>query len=131
MAQIKLRGLKLLEGGAQVAALHPYGENLPAAKDRLLFSFCFPKVQTAAVRAAFSSHLGTAAVSRHPRTAVLFLHEPHFGDRYGIAHTLTTALENAGITLLAMGCTVSSISVVIRNEALAKAVQTLKATFHQ
>ncbi len=31
MAQIKLRGLKLLEGGAQVAPFQHYGENLPAA----------------------------------------------------------------------------------------------------
>ena len=109
----------------------PFVAALPSADNRLLFSFCFPRTQAAAIRGAFSRHLSTTPVSRHPRTAALFLHGPHFGDRYGIADTLTTALQNAGVTLMAMGCTVSSISVVINDKDLAKAVQTLDATFHQ
>ena len=123
-------GAVLVDLGRQGAKL-PFVAALPSVKDKLRFSFCFPRAQTAAIRGAFSRHLDTTAVSRHPRTAVLFLHGPHFGDRYGIAHTLTTALENAGIALLAMGCTVSSISVVISDKDLTKAVQTLDATFQR
>ena len=40
--------------------------------------------------------------------AGIFLHGPHFGDRYGIAHTLVAALEKAHIKLLALSCTISS-----------------------
>ena len=109
----------------------PFVAALPSAEDRLLLSFCFPGNQTAEIRRALSRHLDTAAVSHYPRVAALFIHGPHFGDRYGIADTLTAALENAGVTLMAMGCTVSSISVVISDKELAKAVQTLDATFQR
>jgi aspartokinase len=61
--------------------------------------------------------------------AALYIHGPHFGDRYGIALTLVKALESSGVSLLAMGCTVSSISVIIREEDLTAAVQALEATF--
>ncbi|MFC1813962.1 ACT domain-containing protein, partial [Thermodesulfobacteriota bacterium] len=90
-----------------------------------------PRNQTAAIRRAFSRHLGTTIARRHPRVSALFIHGPHFGDRYGIVHTLRAALENAGIALLAMGCTVSSISVVISDKDLAKAVEALDATFQK
>ena len=81
------------------------------------------------IKRALSRHLSTVAVSHHPQVAALFIHGPHFGDRYGIARTLTAALKNAGIRLRAMGCAVSSISVVVAAGDLAKAVQTLDATF--
>lgn len=123
-------GAALVDLGRQGAKM-PFVAALPSADNRLLFSFCFPRTQAAAIRGAFSRRLSTTTVSHHPRTAVLFIHGPHFGDRYGIAYTLTTALENAGVTLMVMGCTVSSISVVISNEDLAKAVQTLDATFQR
>lgn len=123
-------GAALIHLGHQGTKM-PFVAALPSADNRLLFSFCFPRTQAVAIRSAFSRHLSTTAVSRHPRTAVLFIHGPHFGDRYGIADALTTALENAGVTLMAMGCTVSSISVVIGNEDLTKAVEALDATFQR
>jgi len=123
-------GAALIHLGHQGAKM-PFVIALPYAEDGLLFSFCFPKTQAVAIRRSLSRHLGTAAVSHHPQVAALFLHGPHFGDRYGIAHTLTAALENAGIAPLAIGCAVSSISVVIAAGDLAKAVQTLDATFQR
>jgi aspartokinase len=53
--------------------------------------------------------------------AGIFLHGPHFGDRYGIAQTLVESLEKAHITLLALSCTISSISLIIRQHELAAA----------
>jgi hypothetical protein len=50
--------------------------------------------------------------------AGIFLHGPHFGDRYGIAQTLVESLEKAHITLLALSCTISSISLIIRQHEL-------------
>ena len=109
----------------------PFVIALPYAENGLLFSFCFPKTQAVAIGRTLSRHLGATDVLHHPRVAALCLHGPHFGDRYGIAHTLVTALHNAGITLLAMACAVSSISVVISNKDLAKAVGALDTTFQQ
>ena len=61
--------------------------------------------------------------------AGIFLHGPHFGDRYGIAHTLVAALEAAHISLLALSCTISSISLIIRQHELAAAQVILGNTF--
>ncbi len=61
--------------------------------------------------------------------AGIFLHGPHFGDRFGIARTLTEALEKAHISLLALSCTISTISLIIRQHQLAAAQLVLGQTF--
>jgi aspartokinase len=61
--------------------------------------------------------------------AGIFLHGPHFGDRYGIAHTLVDALDKAHISLLGLSCTISSISLIIRQQELAAAQVVLGNTF--
>jgi aspartokinase len=61
--------------------------------------------------------------------AGIFLHGPHFGDRYGIAQTLVESLEKTNIPLLALSCTISSISLIIRQQELAAAQLVLGNTF--
>ena len=102
---------------------------LPFLENKLSFSFCFSGGQEAKIRDTFASHLSNPVLARHSQVAALYIHGPHFGDRYGIALTLVKALESSGVSLLALGCAVSSISVIIREEDLTAAVQALKATF--
>jgi aspartokinase len=121
--------------GAALMALGQWQIRMPfviallSTENRLVFGFCFPGGQDARIRETFSSHLGNTVIARHSQVAALYIHGPHFGDRYGIANTLVRALESGGAPILAMGCTVSSISVIIREEDLTAAVQTLEATF--
>jgi aspartokinase len=61
--------------------------------------------------------------------AGIFLHGPHFGDRYGIAHALVEGLEKAHVSILALSCTISSISVIIRQQELAPALLVLGQIF--
>jgi len=61
--------------------------------------------------------------------AGIFLHGPHFGDRYGIAHSLVEGLDRARVTILGLSCTVSSISVIIRQQELAPALLVLSKRF--
>ena len=81
------------------------------------------------VRRILKSHLSDLRPMRLTPVAGLFLHGPHFGDRYGIAHTLVEALEKAHIKLLALSCTISSISLIIRQHELAAAQVILGNTF--
>lgn len=104
---------------------------VPSPENSLLFSFCFPSSRAAEVKHCLSRYLSTIPLACHPRVAALYIHGPHFGDRYGIAHTLVRALASGGVSLLALGCTVSSISVIIKEEDLAVAVQALEATFQR
>jgi len=101
----------------------------PSPNGSLAFSFCFPSARAGEIRRGISHQVGNTPLEFHPQVAALYIHGPHFGDRYGIAHTLVRAMENDGVSLLALGCTVSSISVIIRQEDLDTALQALEATF--
>jgi hypothetical protein len=81
------------------------------------------------VRRILNNHLPDLRPMRLTPVAGIFLHGPHFGDRYGIAHTLVSALEAAHISLLALSCTISSISLIIRQHQLAAAQVILGKTF--
>jgi aspartokinase len=109
----------------------PFVIALPSLENRLSVSFCLPEGEEPLIREVFSSHLANTALRCHSQVAALYIHGPHFGDRYGIAHALAKALESKGIYLLALGCTVSSLSAIIKEVDLAAAVQTLEATFQR
>jgi aspartokinase len=81
------------------------------------------------VRRLLKQHLPEARPMRLTPVAGIFLHGPHFGDRYGIVQTLLDALERARVTLLALSCTISSISLIIRQQELAAAQLVLGNTF--
>jgi hypothetical protein len=81
------------------------------------------------IRRILKQHLPDLRPMRLTPVAGIFLHGPHFGDRYGIAHTLVAALEAAHISLLALSCTISSISLIIRQHELAAAQVILGNTF--
>ncbi|MGO9578421.1 MAG: ACT domain-containing protein [Desulfobaccales bacterium] len=81
------------------------------------------------VRRILKSRLPDLRPMRLTPVAGIFLHGPHFGDRYGIAHTLVEALAQAHISLLALSCTISSISLIIRQHELAAAQVILGNTF--
>lgn len=113
----------------------PFLVALPAlAKKELRVSFGVRAQTPAAKRAEeiehlLSSHLPGLAARLTTPVAAIFVHGPHFGDRYGISHTLTEALERARVNLLGLSCTVSSISVIIKEQELNAAVQVLEHTF--
>lgn len=81
------------------------------------------------VRRLLKKQLPEARPMRLTPVAGIFLHGPHFGDRYGIAQTLLEALERAQVRLLALSCTISSISLIIRQQELAAAQLILGKTF--
>ncbi len=81
------------------------------------------------IRRILKKYLPDLRPMRLTPVAGIFLHGPHFGDRYGIAQTLTEALERAHVSLLALSCTISSISLIIRQHELAAAQLVLTNTF--
>jgi aspartokinase len=113
----------------------PFLVALPALDNKeLRVSFGVRAQAPAAERAEeiqhlLSSHLPSVPARFTTPVAAIFVHGPHFGDRYGISHTLVEALERARVTLLGLSCTVSSISVIIKQQELSAAVQVLEHTF--
>jgi hypothetical protein len=76
-------------------------------------------------------YLPVITIRRHRPVAAIFLHGPHFGDRYGIADTLVQALDRGKVSLLALSCAVSSITAMVREEQLPLALQVLGETFEE
>jgi aspartokinase len=104
---------------------------LPLSQTQLGFAFCFAGAEPGEIEHALSCHLSTATLSHQPQIVALFIHGPHFGDRYGIASTLLGALQRAGVSILALSCTVSSISAIIREADVEPAMEALNQTFQR
>jgi aspartokinase len=109
----------------------PFIIALPSLENRLSFSFCLPEAPEGKIGEVFSYHLGNTEPAHHSHVAELYIHGPHFGDRYGIAHALVKSLESKEVSLLALGCTVSSLSVIVGEQDLDPAVQALEASFQK
>jgi hypothetical protein len=110
----------------------PFLVALPGLEGRefiLSFSTAGPPERGAEIRRILAKNLPGLRPMRLTPVAGIFLHGPHFGDRYGIAQTLTEALEQSHISLLALSCTISSISLIIRQHELAAAQLILGRTF--
>ena len=113
----------------------PFLVAIPASQSEdFILSFSTAGAQTLEERGLQISrllqrHLPDLRPVRLTPVAGIFLHGPHFGDRYGIAQTLVESLEEAQITLLALSCAISSISLIIRQHELAAAQLVLGNTF--
>lgn len=95
----------------------------------MTFAFCLAAGRRREAERVFDRYLpGPQPRSRGP-VSVLFLHGPHFGDRYGIASALVKSLGNAGIIPLAVSCAVSSISVVVAEEDSKQIIKALDPRF--
>ena len=122
--------------GAFLSELSELGFKLPflisnsAPGEKVVhFSFALEEDRSAIAGQAFNKHLPGGDCRRKGPVAALFLHGPHFGDRYGIAETFVTALRKGGIQLLALSCAVSSISAIIAGSDPDKAIEVLSSRF--
>jgi aspartokinase len=109
----------------------PFVVAMPCPEGGLRFGFCFARSYAKEVKDAFSRHCGRSNLSHDPEVAALFIHGPHFGDRYGIASKFVEGLQIAGVALLAMSCTVSSISAIIDQTDLDPAIRMLDKIFQK
>jgi aspartokinase len=60
---------------------------------------------------------------------ILSMNGPHFGDRYGIVSEFLTALNDRGVQLLGLSCTIASITGVFPSPHLQPAIQAVEACF--
>ncbi len=60
---------------------------------------------------------------------LIYLHGPHFQDRYGIAEAALRPLFDAGIPILSAGCAGTSVYIVVSKDLAHKAVVCLAETF--
>jgi aspartokinase len=118
-----------LTSGMEPGLRMPFAAAGPLDADTLRLCFAFPRGLAEDAQKILARAVGRARTAVVGRVAALYIHGPHFGDRYGIAYTLASALEGAGVSILAMTCTVSSISVIIPEKELDRAADKLGRTF--
>ena len=61
--------------------------------------------------------------------ALIYLHGPHFQDRYGIAEAALSPLQKADIPVLATGCSGTSVYIVVHENRADEAATCLAETF--
>jgi aspartokinase len=130
-----LNRMEMKQMGAVLKEIDGLGIKIPffiAHCDRpreMVLSFCSSSSHRQDVSKALDAHVPHAPCSLHD-AAGIFLHGPHFGDRYRIASALTDSLQTAGIHPLALSCAVHSISVVLEARDLRRGLQAIKTRFH-
>ena len=73
--------------------------------------------------------LGAKEVIRNPEVGIVSIFGPDFRERPGIAGTMFNALASAGINILAISTSISTVSCVIDADRISDAVNVLEQTF--
>jgi aspartokinase len=60
---------------------------------------------------------------------MIYMHGPHFQDRYGIFDAVLRPLQKTGIPILASGCAGTSVYVIVPGNRAHEAEQSLSETF--
>ncbi|MBI5968462.1 MAG: ACT domain-containing protein [Deltaproteobacteria bacterium] len=73
--------------------------------------------------------IGSGGVTHHSPVGIISIFGPHFREKPSIAGAMFTALGNAGINILAISTSISSLSCVIDEALLPEAVQAISEAF--
>ena len=106
-----------------------YVSNLSPGDRGISVALCLATGQREDAGKVLCKRIPDRDVSCRGPVSVLFLHGPHFGDRYGITSALVTALAEASIDVAALSCTVASITVVVRGSSRDEIVAALHSKF--
>jgi len=85
--------------------------------------------ETAKVINRIQSFVGSARVVYHSPVGIISIFGPHFREKPSIAGTMFSALGDAGINLLAISTSISTLSCVIEERLLPQAVQAISEAF--
>ena len=91
--------------------------------------FCIHRDLQADVSVSARRWLPDAVLIDTPSVALFSMNGPHFGDRYGLAYELFGALHRAGLDLLALSCSVASLSGVVPAPQIGACIRAIQDCF--
>ncbi len=91
--------------------------------------FCLPSSETQSYTEIISKIAPQADLESRSPVSVFSMNGPHFGDRYGIASELLHVLNESGVDLLALACTIASIIGVVPSHQIEPAMQAIQGCF--
>ncbi|HOV85916.1 MAG TPA: hypothetical protein PLM79_06105 [Syntrophobacteraceae bacterium] len=120
---------KFLTALGKNQARSPFLVGHPDTRNRTHFSICLPEPSRPFIEESLSAQPFAEAASCAGSVAVVSLHGPHFGDRFGIVHALLRSLEQGRILPLALCCVVSTISLVVAADELPDTLRAIETSF--
>ncbi len=98
-------------------------------EDEARMLFCIRQDLQAGLSASARRWLPDATLVDSPSVALFSMNGPHFGDRYGLAYELLGGLHRAGVNLLALSCSIASMSGIVPADQIREAVQAIQEHF--
>jgi len=85
--------------------------------------------ESSTIAHAVGTEMGAQEVQVVPSVGMVAIYGPHFRERPAIAGAMFSALAEAGIEIMAISTSISTVACVIAGEELTRAVDVLKGTF--
>jgi aspartokinase len=136
LVQIRLDRTKLTRVGASFRGFARLSANLtflatsPSHEDgKELLAFCLPASQSEAYGRVIRRIAPEIGFEESPSVTIFSMNGPHFGDRYGIVSELCGSLGTRGVDLLALSCTIASVTGVVPRHQFESALEAIQHRF--
>ena len=90
---------------------------------------CLPITKRGSNKETIARKIPKSQIETYNPIGTFSMNGPHFGDRYGIVGDLLTALENAGVDLMGLSCTIASITGVVPSFHLSRTIEAIRNCF--
>jgi aspartokinase len=94
-----------------------------------ILAFCLPASQSEAYGRVIKRIAPQLDFQEIPSVIIFSMNGPHFGDRYGIVSELIGSLVNRQVDLLALSCTIASITGVVPSHQFGPALEAIQERF--
>jgi aspartokinase len=136
LVNIKMSRTKITHVGASFRGFTRLGLNLTflatspsAAQDKEILAFSLPASQGEAYGRVLKRIAPEIEFRETPSVTIFSMNGPHFGDRYGIVSDVLASLGSRQVPLLALSCTIASITGVVRGDQFQPALDALREGF--
>lgn len=136
LVQIKLNSAKITHVGASFRGFARLSMNLtflatsPSHEEgKRILAFSLPASQSEAYARVIKRIAPQIDFREIPSVIIFSMNGPHFGDRYGIVSELMESLGRRRVDLLALSCTIASISGVVPRHQFEPALEAIQERF--
>jgi aspartokinase len=136
LVQIKLNRAKITRVGASFRGFARLSVNLtflatsPSHEQgKEILAFCLPASQSEAYGRVIRRIAPEIDFLEIPSVIIFSMNGPHFGDRYGIASDLCGSLGSRQVDLLALSCTIASVTGVVPRHQFEPALEAIQERF--
>lgn len=136
LVQIKLNSAKITHVGASFRGFARLSMHLTFLatspsheKGKRILAFSLPASQSEAYARVIKRIAPQIDFREIPSVVIFSMNGPHFGDRYGIVSELMGSLSRRQVNLLALSCTIASISGVVPLHQFQSALEAVEERF--